>query len=129
MSNVPPSSHDLDVVARFLEHRATTTPRDRAPIFYSELASKLNFPEVGEAWFAHPFCGIFDTLDIQDADDGHPLRTALVVSKQFGVPGDGFFKTLLRLRPHVKPPKDDMQRIRLWSDELDRLLSHYNRNA
>jgi hypothetical protein len=123
------SSQGLDVVARFLEQQAASNDRDHAPIFYNDLAATLDFPEVGEAWFAHPFCGIFDTLDIQDVDAGRPLRTALVVSKQYGVPGAGFFKTLLRLRPEVKQPKDDIQKSQLWSDELDRLLSYYSRNA
>jgi hypothetical protein len=123
------ASHDFDVVARFLEHRASTERRDGAHIFYNDLAAKLDFPEVGEAWFAHPFCGIFGALDIEDVDAERPLRTALVISKKHMVPGDGFFKTLLRLRPKQKPPKDDIQRIQLWSDELDRLLEYYQRKA
>ena len=120
----PSSSHDHDVVARFLEQRATLD-FDHAPIFYNDMASKLNFPAVDEYWSSHPFCGIFDAMDREDVSAGLPLRTALVVSKERGLPGEGFFKTMALLRKRSKPVTNDMEQRRLWIEELQRLIAHY----
>ncbi len=119
------SSHDVDRVAAFLEARAKESHRDRAPIFYNQLATELDFPSVDQYWLSHPLCGIFETLDVQDVESGRPLRTALVVNKEFGLPGEGFFKTMARLRGARKPATDVVQRMTLWTEELDRLLKFY----
>ena len=122
--NTPSSSHDHDTVARFLEQRATLD-FNRAPIFYNDLACKLDFPAVDQYWMSHPFCGIFDQLDREDVSAGRPLRTALVVSKDRGLPGDGFFKTMALLRGNTKPATKDTEQMRLWTEELQRLVAHY----
>jgi hypothetical protein len=118
------SQHDKDIVARFLEDRARLG-RNRAPIFYNDLASTLDFPPVDQFWASHPLCRIFDDLDREDVAQRRPIRTALVVSKQRGLPGEGFYKTLALLRgssPATKLP----QQMQLWSDELDKLVSYYS---
>jgi len=117
------TQHDRDAVANFLENRAKLG-RDRALIFYNELASNLGFPPVDQFWASHPLCRIFDELDREDVEQSRPIRTALVVSKHRGVPGEGFFKTLALLRGSTPANKLPQQR-QLWSKELDRVVAYY----
>src|SRR5437763_8153561 len=69
-----------------------------APIFYNDLASTLGFPPVDQFWTSHPLCRIFDDLDRDDVAHRRPIRTALVVSKERKLAGEGFYKTLALLR-------------------------------
>jgi hypothetical protein len=124
-----PTSHEHDIVADCLEQRAANHDFDRAPIFYNALAGQLGFPPVDQYWHSHPLCGIFDLLDREDVASNRPLRTALVVSKERGLPGEGFFKTMALLRGHRKPATDLTQQTQLWTDELIRLLAHYQTPA
>lgn len=120
----PKASPEHDRVASFLEERATLH-RNHAPIFYNDLANKLGLPPVDQYWLSHPLCGIFEQLDREDVAQGHPLRTSLVVSKERGLPGEGFFKTMALLRSSGSPATAFVQQMQLWTDELDKLLAHY----
>ena len=111
-------------VGAFLEERVRRLGDD-APIFYGELAAHLSLPPVTDAWFTHPLCSIFEQLDIEDAKLGRPFRTALVISRERSMPGDGFFKTYLQLHPNVRPPKNDHDKMRLYLDELNGVIAHY----
>lgn len=66
------------------------------PIYYSDLAYKAGLRPMDGAWSAHPLCAIFEMLD--QADYPGPLRTTLVIAKETGQPGPGYFETLERLR-------------------------------
>lgn len=119
------SFHEIQLVANFLEGRAKTFTHDTAPISYGNLASELGFPKVDQNWLAHPFCGIFDALDMQDVEEKRPLRTALVYSLERNIPGEGFFKTIARLRGSNRPETDFLKQAQLWTQELNRLLDYY----
>jgi hypothetical protein len=110
-------------VGAFLEERVHRLGSN-APIFYGDLAAHLSLPPITDAWFTHPLCGIFEQLDVEDARLGRPFRTALVISRERSMPGQGFFKTYLRLHPHVSPPKTDHDKMRLYLDEVNRVLGY-----
>ena len=110
-------------VGAFLEERVRRLGGS-APIFYGDLAAHLSLPPVTDAWSAHPLCGIFEQLDVDDARLDRPFRTALVISRERSMPGEGFFQTYLRLHPNIRPPKTDHDKMRLYLDELNRVLSH-----
>ena len=76
-------------IGRFLESRVRASGIE-AVIFYNELASHFDLPEVDERWQQHPLCKIFDDLDNEDAKNKRPFRTVLVVSRDKGRPGQGF---------------------------------------
>ncbi len=116
---------DLNGIGPFLEERA----RQGSPIFYNDLATLFGLPPVGEAWLAHPLCELFGSLDTQDHASGRPFRTALVVSREKSIPGEGFFKTLNALRGTRYPLRDDLEKIRLWKEEFDRLIAFYSTDA
>ncbi len=113
-------------VASFLEDRARHLG-GQAPVFYSDLASHFGFPPVTEAWFTHPLCGIFEELDVDDAKRGRPFRTALVVSKEHSIPGPGFFKAVTKLCPKKPQPKSDLDKMKFYVDEVNRLLQYYGK--
>jgi hypothetical protein len=108
-------------IRTFLEDRA----RQGDPIFYNDLAKRFQLPPVTEAWFSHPLCELFGTFDREDHEKGRPFRTALVVSRDKGIPGEGFFKTLNALRGTPYPIRDELKKIKLWKEEFDRLVSFY----
>ena len=111
----------LNQLGEFLENRAKRCE----PIFYNELAMIFGLPPVTEAWSSHPLCELFDTLDVADQQAGSPFRTALVVGKQTSIPGDGFFKTLNRLRNTPYPIRDELKKMEIWKGEFDRLIDFY----
>jgi len=41
------------------------------------------------------------------------------------MPGEGFFKTYFRLHPQIRLPKTDHEKMKLYLDELNRVLTHY----
>ncbi len=96
-----------------------------AYIYYGDLAAQLSLPPITDAWFTHPLCNIFEQMDVEDANLGRPLRTVLVISRERKMPGEGFFKTYLQLHPHVRPPKTDLEKMKLYIDELNRVSSYY----
>src|SRR5258708_3202027 len=100
-------------VGAFLEDRVRRLG-DSAPIFYNDLASQLSLPPVTDAWFAHPLCKIFGELDSQEARLGRPFRTALVISRERNMPGEGFFKAYLEFHPSISRPKAEHDKMRLY---------------
>ena len=120
------SSQQIDFrdIGSFLEDRARRLDGE-APIFYSDLAAHFGLPPVTDAWFTHPLCDMFEQLDQEDERLERPFRTALVISKERSMPGAGFFKTIVRLRGLSHPPRTEHDKMRLYLDELNSLLSHY----
>lgn len=115
------TSKALSGIGPFLEERA----RQENPIFYNDLARDFGLPPVGEAWSSHPLSELFGSLDAQDHARGRPFLTALVVSREKGIPGEGFFKTLSALRGTPYPIRDETEKLRVWKEEFDRLVSFY----
>ena len=118
------ASHDHNIIGDFLVERAKLS-RDEAPIFYNDLANKFGLPPVDKFWATHPLCQMFDTLDREDASNKRPFRTALVVSRERGIPGQGFFNTLQQLRNLKHPLKDELEQRRVWQNEFDQVIAFY----
>lgn len=111
-------------VGIFLENRARRLGGD-APIFYGDLAAHFGLPPVTEAWSAHPLSAMFEQLDQEDARTSRPFRTALVISRERNMPGEGFFKTFVRLRSPMPVPRTEQNKMKLFLEELNSLLIHY----
>jgi hypothetical protein len=116
------SPKPISDMGRFLEDRA----RANTPIFYNDLAPVFGLPPVDEFWLSHPLCKIFGDLDDEDHRLGRPFRTAAVVSRDKNVPGEGFFSTLERARG-IRLPRNDLERIRVWTEEFSRLVEFASR--
>ena len=115
---------DFRDIGCYLEDRARRLGGS-APLFYSDLATHFGLPPVTDAWFTHQLCGIFEQLDQEDERLSRPFRTALVISKERSMPGEGFFKTVVRLRGLARPPRTENDKLKLYVDELNSLLRYY----
>lgn len=94
-------------------------------IYYNVLATHFGLPEVDERWQQHPLCKIFDVLDHEDARKGRPFRTVLVISRDKGRPGQGFFNTVSTLRNPVPSLDTDMEKWVFFLAELQALAAYY----
>jgi hypothetical protein len=109
-------------IAEFLEEKA----RIGEPIFYLDVVNR--FPDVGPLtphWPSHPLSAIFGHLDDDDQARQRPYRTALVVSKERGKPGDGFFNAMADLRD-ITILKSEEDKV--WLKEFNRLVGYYQKH-
>ncbi len=104
-------------VGRFLEQKAKLGN----PIAYKDVVDAFpgRLPNFSGSWQGHPLSSIFGELDEQDHAANRPWRTALVVSRETGRPGQGFFDTIARLRG-IDIAQEDRERI--WLTEYKRLV-------
>jgi hypothetical protein len=112
-------------VGDYLEDRLRADGRD-AVMTYGELLEVFtDLPEFNGAWLSHPLCDMFYELDVEDAAQGRPFRTALVVSKDERLPGAGFFKMYSTHRNPRARLRTDMDRLTVHQQELQAVASHY----
>jgi hypothetical protein len=112
---------DVRELGAFLEQVAATGN----PITYSEVVQHFSdLPPLNGAWASHPLCHLFGELDRDDNRHGRPFRTAMVVSREKNIPGDGFFKTLAELRGTAIIKADQEE---VWVSELQKVISKYAR--
>ena len=128
MSKQKESKVDYRTIGAFLEERVRRFGSD-APIYYGDLAAHFAMPPVTGAWFTHPLCAIVGEIDVEDVRLGQPFRTVLVISKERNMPGEGFFKAYLDLNPHVRVPKTDNDKMKLFVGELNNVLAYYGKTA
>jgi hypothetical protein len=103
---------DLSKLATYLESKA----KAKRTVFYSQLVEEFGLPPIDGAWTGHPLERAFDALDQEDAKVGRPFRTSVVVAKESGMPGDGYFKSLAALRNiHAR---SDKQRLEVFTREF-----------
>src|SRR5438270_7621089 len=97
-----------------------------ALITYGELVVHFSdLPELTNAWAAHPLCWMFGELDDEDAAHNRPFRTAIVVSQDKRLPGDGFFKMYTKLRNPKVRVRTDEERIAVHLQELRASAAFY----
>jgi predicted phosphodiesterase len=115
-------------IGRFLEERLRKMGQS-AVITYGDLVAHFNLPDLTHAWSAHPLWGIFGDLDEEDAALGRPFRTAIVVSQDKYLPGNGFFLTYTRLRDRNARFRNDEAKIAVHLRELRELAMWYGHSA
>ena len=107
------------MVGEFLERQARTGQL----ISYAQVVAHFpDLPPLTEAWLGHPLCKIFGELDDEDGHSARPFRTALVISKEAGMPEQGFFETAQKLR-WKQIRKSDHPKF--WVDEVRAVLEYY----
>lgn len=77
-----------------LASRFESAAKKGRTLYYSTLVSEFGLPPLDGAWSSHPLSAAFDRLDREDAENGRPFRTSVVIAKELNRPGDGFFKSL-----------------------------------
>ena len=114
-----------DKVGSFLEERVRKNGTEGL-IFYNQLAAHFDLPEVDERWPQHPLAKIFEVLDLNDAKDGRPFRTTLVVGSVGKVSGQGYFNMVATLRKPRPKLTTDMNRLQFFGSELQALADYYD---
>ncbi len=71
----------------------------------------------------NPLSLMFEELDREDNTAKRAFRTSLVVSKEHGIPGDGYFKMLERMRGQAVAKSD---RLAVWLHEFNRVIAEYS---
>jgi hypothetical protein len=111
-------------IGEYLEDRIRSHG-ENAVVFYNDLAAHFDLPEVDERWQTHPLCKLFDVLDHEDARKKRPFRTALVISRDKQLPGQGFFNMAKALRNPTPRFDSEIQRMRFFVDEVQALVNYY----
>lgn len=113
------------VIGEYLEQQLLAKGCD-AVMSYGELVKEFDdLPPLDGYWTSHPLRDMFGELDIEDASLGRPFRTAIVVSRAKGLPGDGFFKMYVEYRDPKAHVKSDDDRITVHQKELKLLAAQY----
>jgi hypothetical protein len=90
--------------------------REAKPIAYSDLAKKIS--SIGFGPHDHIFHHLLGQISVEEDAAGRGMLSALVVHKDDGKPGPGFFDLAQSLGRDVK------DRERCWSEEVKTVLSH-----
>lgn len=86
-------------------------------IHYSDIVRQFGLPPLDGAWGAHPLSKLFEYIDQQDSTANRPFRTSVVVAKESGGPGSGFFEALERLKG-IQDPRTPVAREAIWLREI-----------
>lgn len=105
-------------IGAFLEQKAS----EQKTVFYSELAVHFNLPPMDGAWPAHPLSNYFDVLDQEDAVAKRPFRTAVVITREHGVPGNGFFQSLGKYKG-IRA-SNNQEKLEVFANELQAVFAH-----
>lgn len=111
-----------------LINRAMTTPYNRITMTYSELGAKIGLVPISE-WFHLKIAWILYACATLAYNKMLPMITALVVNRETGQPGKGFWgfddipQELYRAssRDDITPFKLDEKRDTFWVEELKRI--------
>ncbi len=92
----------------------------RELIFYSDLVKRIRSCDLEP--YGEPLAKMLGEISTEEDAAGFGLVTAVVVRKEDGRPGRGFFETLARDRGRVFPDTE-AGRDRFWVEELERVYS------
>lgn len=106
----------MDTRARTVREKLIAVAKHRDTIFYSEVARLADLHVRSQALF-----NILDDIDRYEHAAQRPLLTAVVVRKQDGMSGQGFFKLATQLRLH----REGEDRKRYWIWERDRVYAEW----
>lgn len=95
---------------------------DRSLIFYSDLVKRIRSCALEP--YGEPLAKMLGEISTDEDAAGRGLLTAVVVRKEDGRPGRGFFDKLARDRGRVFPDTES-GRDRFWIEELERVYSSW----
>ena len=100
--DIPPALYD----------RLHETARQSGTVYYSEIAPLLGI-DTGDPYFGARIGRILDEVNHAEHAAGRPLLSAVVIAKETGIPGEGFFTCTRNLRRYTG--RDDLA---YWVEEL-----------
>ena len=108
--DIPPALYD----------RLHQTARQRGTAFYSEIAPLLAI-YTGDPYFGARVGRVLDDVNRAEHAAGRPLLSAVVIAKDTGMPGEGFFTCARNLKRYAG--RDDLA---YWVEELRRVHDYWS---
>ena len=96
-----------------------STARSKGTAFYGELAELFEL-----SGRSHEFHRILDSIDALENREGRPILSALVVRRDFRIPGNGFFEQAKTLGKYADST-DDTARASYWVEEVHRVWNYW----
>jgi len=123
VSNLISSSERWQAVKKQIRRLCIDAARDHATVTYSDLIRALG-PDSGLMHRSPIFHRLLGQICHEENDAGRGLLCALVVAKSTGMPGKGFFGTLIQERACPDTPEACWERERdslfdYWSSHVD----------
>ena len=106
----------MDTRARTVREKLIAVAKHRDTVFYSGVARLADLPVRSRSLFQ-----LLDEISTHEHEAGRPLLTAVVVRKEDGMSGQGFFKLATRLGHH----REGEDRKRYWIWERDRVYAEW----
>ncbi len=108
--DIPPALHD----------RLHETARKRGMAYYSETAPLIG---IDDPYFGVRIGRLLDAVNYAEHAAGRPLLSAVVIAKESGMPGEGFFTCARSLRRFAE--RDNLM---YWAEELRRVHDYWSKN-
>lgn len=89
---------------------------------YESVVNRFGLSPLDGAWNGHPLSRAFDSLDREDAEACRPFRTSMVISKERGMPGPGYFTSLAALKG-IRPNKAK-DSLAIFVEEFEAATKH-----
>jgi hypothetical protein len=96
--------------------------RSQRTVLYSEVAPIVGI-DTGNEHFGALVGRFLDDINRVESAEGRPLLSAVVIGKESGMPGTGFFNCARELRRYSG--RDDLA---FWIDELQRVYAYWSRH-
>jgi hypothetical protein len=112
-------AENIDIPPALLE-RLQQIARERETVYYSEIAPVLGI-DTGDPYFGVRIGRILDEVNHAEHAAGRPLLSAVVIAKETGMPGEGFFTCARDLRRYSV--RDDLA---YWVEELQRVHDYWS---
>ena len=94
--------------------------RERDTAYYSEIAPLIGI-DTGDPYFGARVGRVLDEVNHSEQAAGRPLLSAVVIAKETGMPGEGFFTCARNLRRYAG--RDDLA---YWVEELRRVHTYWS---
>jgi hypothetical protein len=102
-----------------LQDRLQKIARQGGTAYYSDIAPLLGI-DTGDPYFGVRIGRILDEVNHAEHAAGRPLLSAIVIAKETGMPGEGFFTCARDLRRYTG--RDDLA---YWVEELRRVHDYW----
>ena len=83
---------------------------------YGTVCDAFGLKPLNGVWSDHPLCLIFDEIDRLDAENNRPFKTSIVLTKNGGNVGGGFYEALLKYK-NISCRKLD-EKLAAWTNEI-----------
>jgi hypothetical protein len=114
-------AENVDIPLALFE-RLQEIARQGGTVYYSEVAPLLGI-DTGDPYFGARVGRVLDEMNYAEHAAGRPLLSAVVIAKDTGMPGEGFFTCARNLRRYAEG--DDLA---YWVEELQRVHDYWSRH-